>query len=95
MLNCCKLKTPIGRNFVKNSNFSIQRIFYSTKDEFNFPQNEPFHYTNALFRKNYNKYKKLSILRVDHDHVYTDHERIPTLEERLKGQQRFQTKIKS
>jgi hypothetical protein len=85
MLNCCKLKIALGRNIVKNNNISIQRILYSTSNEFNFPKNESFHYTQALLRKNFIKYKKQSILRVDHDHVYTDHERLPTLDERLKG----------
>ena len=84
MYNCRKL-AKIKNLLTKNSQ-SIQRIlFYSTSDEFNYPEFTAYKYTQGLINKNYIKYPQKSILRVDHDHVYTDHERLPTLEERLKG----------
>ena len=76
----------IVRKIINSKNFIwIQRALYSTKEEFLFPENERFPYTKALVKKNYLRYSNESILKVDHDHVYTGHERLPSLEERLKG----------
>lgn len=45
---------------------------------------EQFPYTRSLFRKNYIKYGKQSSVKVQHDYVFDQYERLPTLEERLK-----------
>ncbi len=46
---------------------------------------EPFPYTSNLFRKNYIRFVKQSVSAVSHDYVYTGSERLPALEQRLKG----------
>jgi hypothetical protein len=42
-------------------------------------------YTTELYQKNYIKYKVQSKQGVTHDYVFHGDERLPTLEERLKG----------
>lgn len=49
------------------------------------PMFEPYPYTHTLYKKNYLKYRKMSIAGIDHDYIYEQYERIPTVEERLKG----------
>jgi hypothetical protein len=81
-------KLAIIKNVIKNNNILMQRIFYSSQSqtqEYSFPENELYHYTKTLYRKNYMKYNNQSIVKVDHDHVYTAQERLPNLQERLKG----------
>jgi hypothetical protein len=45
-------------------------------------------YTNELYKKNYIQYPVQSQLGVTHDYVFHGDERLPTLEERMKGKKR-------
>jgi hypothetical protein len=46
---------------------------------------DAFPYTNELYKKNYIKYPVQSRQAICHDEIYANNERLPTLEERLKG----------
>lgn len=50
---------------------------------------ELFPYTSELYKKNYIKYPTQSKSAVTHDYVFHGDERLPTLEERLKGFEKF------
>ena len=47
---------------------------------------DPHAYTKELYKKNFIKYPVQSKLAVQHDYVFTGDERLPSLEERLKGE---------
>ena len=46
---------------------------------------ELFPYTTELYRKNYIKYPVQSKLAIVHDYKFTGQERLPTFDERIKG----------
>ena len=66
-----------GNFRVLNRYFCLNQKSYTT---------EIFPYTSELYKKNYIKYKVQSKTAICHDYVYHGEERLPTLEERLKGE---------
>ena len=58
---------------------SVKQCYYSTQ------VNPAYPYTSELYKKNYIKYPVQSRSAICHDYVYHGNERLPSLEERLKG----------
>jgi hypothetical protein len=87
-----RTRTPFGLSSVACSSKSVdgsqvselddQVEVENSEDDWTFGQ---FPYTSKLVKENFMRYGKQTLPRAQHDYVYTGSERLPSLEERLKG----------
>ena len=68
----------MNSKYLLNRFYVLQTRRYST---------EFYPYISELYKKNYIKYPTQSRSAIQHDYVFDDKERLPTLKERLKGKQ--------
>ncbi len=76
-----KIFQQSNTRLLKNLWSTTSKSFYSSQVNSEYP------YTSELYKKNYIKYPVQSKSAICHDYVYHGDERLPTLEERLKGTQ--------
>lgn len=68
----------MNSKYLLNRVYALQSRRYST---------EFYPYTSELYKKKYIKYPTQSRSAIQHDYVFDGNERLPTLKERLKGNQ--------
>jgi len=67
-----------------NSKFFLNRFTLLQSRQYT---TEFYPYTSELYKKKYIKYPTQSRPAIQHDYVFDESERLPTLKERLKGNQ--------
>ncbi len=84
-----RLQTRLAINNVAYSSTSSKSVEKQADPAIVTPVEEskfqPFTYTSKLVKENFMRFGKQSVMDVQHDYVFTGSERLPNIEERMKG----------